>query len=35
MLAYSDSVYFYGQYTEVGSGSFLGATFNVEYLWNR
>ena len=26
MLAYSDSVYCYGQYTEAGSGSFLGAT---------
>ena len=26
MLAYSDSVYYYGQYTEAGSGSFLGAT---------
>jgi len=25
-LAYSDSVYYYGQYTEAGSRSFLGAT---------
>jgi len=25
-LAYSDSVYYYGQYTVAGSGSFLGAT---------
>jgi len=30
MLAYSDSVYYYGQYTEAGSGSFLGATRKME-----
>ena len=30
-LAYSDSVYYYGQYTEAGSGSFLGATL-IEIL---
>ena len=29
MLAYSDSVCYYGQYTEAGSGSFLGATPRV------
>ena len=28
-LAYSDSVYYYGQYTEAGSGSFLGATHRL------
>ena len=31
-LAYSDSVYYYGQYTEAGSGSFLGATVVFLYL---
>ena len=32
MLAYSDSVYYYGQYTEAGSGSFLGATTLVKLV---
>ena len=31
MLAYSDSVCYYGQYTEAGSGSFLGATNGESY----